>query len=69
MFDMKEVKRLSLLYPVDNVIHVIIHICFGVQCVASLPMIIVSFQEQVSKRHKVFFFKGDHHFVAQSKRD
>lgn len=56
-------------YPVDNVVDVIIHICFCVQRVASQPVILVSFEEQVSECHQILVFEGDHHFVAEAERD
>lgn len=54
---------------VDDKVDVIIHISFCVQSIASQPVILVFFEEKVSERHQVLVFEGDHHFVAQAKRD
>lgn len=53
----------------DNEVDVIIHSGLGVQRVASLAVVLVSFQEQMSEAHQVVIFEGDHHFIAQAKRD
>lgn len=60
--------NLHVQHPVDNVVDVVIHICLCVNCVASQPVIFVSFEEQMSESHQILIFEGDHHFVAQAKR-
>lgn len=53
----------------DNEVDVIINSGLCVQRVASLAVVLVSFQEQMSEAHQVVIFEGDHHFIAQAKRD
>lgn len=53
----------------DDEVDVIVHGGLCVQRVASQVVVLVSFQEQMSEAHQVVFFEGDHHFVAQAKRD
>lgn len=53
----------------DDEVDVIVHGGLRVQRVASQAVVLVSFQEQMSKAHQVVLFEGDHHFVAQAKRD
>ena len=63
------VIKVLLQYPVDQVVDVIIHICFCVKSVASFPLFLVSFEEKMFKCDEIFLFERDHHFVAQAKRD
>lgn len=48
---------------------VIIHGGLCVQRVASPVAVLVAFEEQMSEAHQVVIFEGDHHFIAQAKRD
>lgn len=55
-------------YPGDQVVDVVEHISSGVDRVASLPVVSVAFEEQMSESHEVFLFERDHHLIAQTKR-
>lgn len=53
----------------DDEVDVIVHGGLCVQRVASQVVVLVSFQEQMSEAHQAVVLEGDHHFVAQAKRD
>lgn len=59
----------NLQYLVNDVVDVVVHFCFGVKCKVSLPVILESFEEEMSECHQVILFKRRHHFIAQAKRD
>lgn len=59
---------LNFYYPGDQIVDVVVQISLGVNSVASLPVVFVSFEEQMSEGHEVFLFECDHHFITQTER-
>lgn len=60
---------LLIIYPVNDVVDVIIHVRFSVKSIVSLPVVLEIFQEQMFERHQIVFFERSHHFIAQAERD
>lgn len=53
----------------DHEVDVIIHSRLCVERVAALLVVLVSLQEQMPEAPQAVIFEGDHHFIAQAKRD
>lgn len=55
-------------YPSDYVEYVVMDFVSCVQGIIFVAVLVI-FQEEMFEGDEIFLFKGDHHLVAQSKRD